>query len=610
MFFAKKMPASTERVFWLVMESALKHKWLLVLIFIANTVGAIFEGASLIMFTLAVAVIMGDFNGFGGRADYWVDWIFNFTINDYGRDEQFFALIIGAICFQIFKSILHYGAVAATAFLRSYAMKNMQSKMVHHIMSFSLAEVSKYPGGELANYVGLSSKITDFLFVFNAIFSKVLMLVTYIWIMLSMSVMLTLVAFSVGVLMFFAFTSLFQKIRDYGRKIANAGLRLSKEVMEFFYAPKFIRIYGKEEYVSGLIIKQIDAGLVARRNGSLLRSIIQPLSDSIASIFAAIMMLGGYALLVGGEGGEGYLSTILAFVIVFRRMMGGVSDLNGERASIYGALPAAEKVAEMLRVDNKDFTNKGGETFPSFFKSLELKQLDFAYNIDSPLIIKNINLSIEKGDTLGIVGASGSGKTTLVDIILGLYSPVRGELRMNGLLLEDVASHSWRKSFSVVSQNSEIFNRSIYENLTIVNPQASKEEVVSACKVAFAHEFIIQQSEGYGTMIGDRGHKLSGGQIQRLALARAMLANTNILVLDEATSALDSLSERKVIESVKALGRGHTVIQVAHRLSTISEANNIIVLDSGEIIEQGSHYDLISKSGVYSEMWNIQSSHK
>jgi len=602
------MSMKTERVFWLVLKSAIKHKLLIVLAFAANTIAAMFEGVSLALLALSISVITGD-NGASSMTQLstWVDRYSGFSVVDFSRDQLFFVLIATAIIGQLIKAGFQYSGLAATIYLRTHAIGDLQSQMVRQIMAFSLAQVNRYPGGELSTYVGMAAGITTFLLTINSVVSKALLTLSYIMVMTFISMSLTIGSLVTAGILMLLISRYFVKIKEYGREVTQVGIRLGKAVMEFFYAPKFLRIYGRENYAGNVIITQIEKGLSARRKGELLRAAIQPSFDSIAIAFAGILLIGGYFMLSDADAAS-RLPTLLAFVMVFRRLMTTLSDLNGDRAAVANLMPSAEIVAEVLRTDNKDFTRSEGLTMTPLKSQISLHNVCFTYNGDKKTILSGIDLVVSKGSVVGIVGESGAGKTTLVELILGLYPPVSGDINMDGISILEALPESWHRQFGVVSQDSTIFNKSIKINLSIVNPNASDEDIIRACKVAYAHDFIISQPKGYDTVIGDRGHKLSGGQIQRIALARAILSDASILILDEATSALDSLSERRIIKAVNQLGEDRTIIQIAHRLSTIYNADFIIVMKAGKIIERGSHSQLLKVGGEYARMWSAQSS--
>lgn len=222
-------------------------------------------------------------------------------------------------------------------------------------------------------------------------------------------------------------------------------------------------------------------------------------------------------------------------------------------------------------------------------------------------MLKNININIQKGETIALVGPSGGGKSTLADLIPRFYDPVEGEVQIDGVSLKDITVESIRAKMGIVSQESILFNDTIFNNIAFGKPECTLEEVMQAAKVANAHEFIAQMEGGYEAKIGERGTKLSGGQRQRISIARAILKNPDILILDEATSALDSESEKLVQDALTNLMKNRTSIVIAHRLSTIQEADKIYVMQDGEIIEEGKHENLMEKGGVYKKLIEIQS---
>jgi len=240
----------------------------------------------------------------------------------------------------------------------------------------------------------------------------------------------------------------------------------------------------------------------------------------------------------------------------------------------------------------------------AFKESIVFRNTSFAY--DKEVVLKNINLVVQKGKSIALVGASGGGKSTLADLIPRFYDPTGGDVLLDNIPLPDYEIESLRKVMGVVTQESILFNDTIFNNIAFGMEHVKEEDVIQAAKVANAHDFIIQTEHGYQTLIGERGSKLSGGQRQRLSIARAVLKNPPILILDEATSALDSESERLVQDALTNLMKNRTSIVIAHRLSTIQHADEIVVIQQGEIIERGTHDALIRLSGVYRRLIEIQ----
>jgi ABC-type multidrug transport system fused ATPase/permease subunit len=237
--------------------------------------------------------------------------------------------------------------------------------------------------------------------------------------------------------------------------------------------------------------------------------------------------------------------------------------------------------------------------------TIDLDSVDFSYEGND--VFKEFNLSILDGQKIGLVGQSGAGKSTLVSLLLRLYDIQSGTIKIDGQNISEVTQESLRRNIAVIPQDTSLFHRSLMDNIRYGNLDASDDAVIEAAKKAHAHDFIMDLPDAYDTMVGERGVKLSGGQRQRIAIARAILKDAPILILDEATSALDSESERLIQDSLRTLMDGKTVIAIAHRLSTISHLDRLIVMDKGQIIEDGTHENLLNQNGQYAKLWSMQS---
>ena len=275
--------------------------------------------------------------------------------------------------------------------------------------------------------------------------------------------------------------------------------------------------------------------------------------------------------------------------------------------NIQKGLASEERIDKILQAENPIVNKSNATKIETFSKGIEFNNVSFSYKKgDDGYVLKNINLSIPKGKTIALVGQSGSGKTTLADMIPRFYDTDLGEIKIDGITLKDLDIESLRKQIGVVTQESILFNDTIENNIAFGIDNPDKSKIIEAAKVANAHEFILQQSDGYQTNIGDRGGKLSGGQRQRISIARAILKNPPILILDEATSALDTESERLVQDALNNLMKNRTSIVIAHRLSTIINADEIFVINKGELAEKGSHKELLEKDGIYKKLFDMQ----
>ncbi|MBN1385117.1 MAG: ABC transporter ATP-binding protein [Elusimicrobia bacterium] len=294
------------------------------------------------------------------------------------------------------------------------------------------------------------------------------------------------------------------------------------------------------------------------------------------------------------------------FTYAFQRIMPSMNVLGNLRIQLMGILPAIELLRTVLNEQSCRIKD-GNRRIEFFSKEIRFEDIGFFYPGCAKLL-DNFNVIFKKGKTTAIVGPSGAGKSTIADLIVRLFVPQRGRILIDNIDLKDIEIASWLKKIGFVTQDTFIFNATIAENIAFSQENIDMEKVITAAKLANAHGFIRECKDGYDTVVGDRGLKLSGGQRQRIAIARALYRNPEIIILDEATSSLDSISEKLIQDAINKISKDYTVIIIAHRLSTIVNADEIIVLDHGRIVDQGKHGELMSRRGVYKNLYNMQSS--
>lgn len=327
-----------------------------------------------------------------------------------------------------------------------------------------------------------------------------------------------------------------------------------------------------------------------------------PVSEMMGVItVSALLFYGGTLILEDGSDLKG--AEFIGYIIIFSQIINPAKAISEAFGNISQGISAGERVFQLLDAPESITDKVNPVSKSSFNDCIELKNISFAYGEKE--VLKNINFKILKGSTVALVGPSGGGKTTLMDLLPRFIDPLSGEILLDDVNIKDISMRDVRALMGIVNQESILFNDTIFKNITF-GRSFTKEEVIEAAKIANAHEFIINTSEGYQTNIGDRGMKLSGGQKQRICITRAVLANPPILLLDEATSALDTESEKVVQNALKNLMKNRTSIVIAHRLSTIQEADQIIVLENGMIEEQGTHNELIRADGLYRKLIDMQ----
>ena len=333
------------------------------------------------------------------------------------------------------------------------------------------------------------------------------------------------------------------------------------------------------------------------------RDLASPLSEFLGVlVLVAILWFGGQLVFNHGGGLNG--DTFILYILSFTQIINPAKSLSTAFYNAQRGSAAIQRIEEVLKTPVTITDKPGAQELASFSKNIEFRNVSFAY--EEVTILKNINLVIEKGTTVALVGSSGSGKSTLADLIPRFHDVSSGELLIDGINIKDYTVHSIRSQMGIVTQEPILFNDSIAGNITLGKPDADRVAIEKAAKVANAFQFISNKEEGFDTNIGDRGSKLSGGERQRLTIARAVLKNPPILIFDEATSSLDTESERLVQDAINHVMQNRTSLVIAHRLSTVRHANEIIVLQKGEIAERGTHDQLLAKGGIYKKLIDMQ----
>ncbi len=399
-----------------------------------------------------------------------------------------------------------------------------------------------------------------------------------------------------------------QKKLKRDAKDAQASIgRLLTIMDETLTGMRIIRAFN----ATGFTIKKFSRENDFYRNASLAgfkRREMAPAFSEAAGVLvvAGILLYGGSLILKNGQSAAGIqASEFIAFIAIFSQVLRPAKAMVIAGANIQRGRGAGERILEIIDKPIEVSDKENAIEVNTFEHSIEFKEVDFAYS-DTP-VLKNISFIIPKGKTIALIGTSGVGKSTIADLIPRFYDVKNGAVLLDGKDVKEYKMESLRSVMSFVTQETFLFNDTIFNNIALSRPDATHEEVINAAKIANAHDFIMQTENGYQTITGDRGIRFSGGQRQRLCIARAVLKNPSILILDEATSSLDTESEKLVQDALSKLMKGRTTLVIAHRLSTIKEADEIIVLHDGKIIERGHHNELIEiEEGVYKKLTRMQ----
>jgi len=333
------------------------------------------------------------------------------------------------------------------------------------------------------------------------------------------------------------------------------------------------------------------------------RDLASPLSEFLGIAVSVFVIYYGGRIILNPDSSMD-AAIFISYIAIFSQIINPIKSLSTAAYNIQKGAASVDRIEHVLKAEELITEKENALHLTGFSKKIEYRNISFRYNQDD--VLTDINLVVQKGKTIALVGASGSGKSTLVDLLPRFYDAVKGEILIDEIPIKDLVISDLRGLMGIVSQETILFNGTVFENIAFGLNNMSEEAVIAAAKVANAHEFIMQMPDGYQTNIGDRGIKMSGGQRQRLSIARAVLRNPPILILDEATSALDTESERLVQEALLNLMKNRTSIVIAHRLSTVQFADEIVVLQKGRIVERGTHAELMERTGVYRKLHDLQ----
>lgn len=394
-----------------------------------------------------------------------------------------------------------------------------------------------------------------------------------------------------------------RKLKKQSMEVAVKNGELFSVLDETLGGIRIIKAFTAEKLLRGKFFHVNDILYNLRVKMARRRDLASPLTEVLGvAVLCAILYFGGQ--LATGPDKSMPASDLITYIAVFATIINPAKNLSTAFFNLQKGSAAMQRVEELLVTVSQVKEVENGIALNTFKNAIEFKNVSFNYG-EIP-ILKNINLKIEKGKTVALVGSSGAGKSTLADLVPRFHDVSGGELLIDGINIKEYSLQSLRSMIGMVTQEAILFNDTIAENILLGNPGSSNEAVIKAAQVANAHDFIIRKEEGYETNIGDRGNKLSGGERQRMTIARAVIKNPPILILDEATSALDTESERLVQDAINNLTQDRTSIVIAHRLSTIRHADEIIVLQKGEIVERGTHEALIAQNGFYNKLVEMQ----
>jgi len=606
-----------------IIPFALKYKKDIVLNVFYNILYALFSTLSFIALIPMLDVLFKDAKKIVEEPKFTSVW----EITSYGNDYLYFyitkltnesgaqyaLLLVVTIIITTFllKNIFNYLALNHLMLLKNGVLRDLRNKMFDKIIGLPISYYSeKRKGDMMARMLGDVNEVRNSFFnILELVIKEPMTIVFTIGAMIVISFKLTLFVFIFIPVSGFVISKIGKSLKGKSKRAQDENGYLISVVEETLGGLKVVKSYNAEGAFTNKFNNSIDrlyrlTNSIGRKN-----NLSSPMSEFMGIVVIAILLwYGGNMVLVetfanGAPLLEG--SKFIAYMGLAYNILTPAKAISKASYQVKSGLAAAERVFDVLEVENTITDKENAVVKTSFDTSISIENIHFKYEDEN--VLKNFSLEVPKGKTMALVGQSGSGKSTIANLLTRFYDVQEGNVKIDGTDIKDMTLESLRNLMGLVTQDSILFNDTIKNNILLGKQDATDEEIIAALKVANAYEFVSALPNGIETNIGDAGGKLSGGQKQRLSIARAVLKNPPIMILDEATSALDTESEKFVQVALENMMQNRTSIVIAHRLSTIQKADNIVVMHKGEIVEQGTHDELLTLNGTYSKLVMMQS---
>jgi subfamily B ATP-binding cassette protein MsbA len=533
-------------------------------------------------------------------------WMTSIANATFGTDK--FALLtfaaLAVVVIAIAGALSSYAEKYLTTSVGQWVMHDLRRILYHHIQRLSLSYHDKKRTGDLISTVtsdigAIQDVISN---VLLGVVVNVMTLLGMIAVMFYLNWRFTLIALSVAPALALVVYSFTRRIKQASREVRKKEGEVVSILEEVLSSIRVVKAFTREDYEQRRFEQQSEESVEMALRARGVKAKLAPIVEVIVAGGTCVVLWYGTRLVLSGQLTSG---SLLVFLLYLGKMYKPMRELSKMTDTISKAVVGFERIQEVLDTERQVRNLRGARNAPPFKGQIEFDHVYFGYEEENP-ILKDLSLNIKPGQVAALVGPTGAGKTTIASLIPRFYDPNTGTVKIDGTDVRKFKIKSVRQQISFVLQESLLFRATIRQNIAYGRPEAKREEIIEAAKLANAHEFIEKMPQGYDTMVGERGETLSGGQRQRIAIARAVIRNAPILILDEPSSGLDAVSEELVFDALARLMKGKTSIVIAHRLSTIRQADVIFVIDKGVVVEQGTHEELLARGGLYSEFYEIQ----
>ncbi|MEM9806306.1 MAG: ABC transporter ATP-binding protein [Cyanobacteria bacterium P01_D01_bin.56] len=566
--------------------------------------GALFNGVSTLLILPILLELLGQASNYNNSLPPILQK-FTSLFDGLPEDTRLPAMAMSVVAVIVLKSLSAYASSLTAGTLNRKLAMSLRRQGLRLLLDVDLGYFSQTKIGDLINQLNVEVNRTT-IAIRNLVRIVVVLITISVFLMLLVLTSWQLTIISMVTLGSVTMLNQFvvKRSKVLGKRLSRISKAYSSRVFEVLSGIRLVKSTANEEreyrYLDQIIVDRESAEF----NSQLIFAGIGPFNEIINIL--ALMLIAVLGRVAFSNQLELFSASLLTYLIILFRMLPFIGQLNSQRSTLANTSASVEIVTALLRRDDKPFMPRGANSYRPLQEGIHFNQVRFSYPGHEKDVLQGIDLFLPKGQTLALVGSSGAGKSTLADLLPRFYDPTGGTIELDGVDLKTIDIHSYRSNLGIVSQETFLFNASVRDNLLYGRPEATEVELIQAAKQANAYEFIQHLPQGFDTMIGDRGVLLSGGQRQRLAIARALLQDPDILILDEATSALDTVSERLVQNAIDDLSRDRTTLVIAHRLSTVYDADQIAVLDHGKVVEVGTHGELLEKRGAYARLHAMQ----
>ncbi|WP_026897267.1 ABC transporter ATP-binding protein [Daejeonella oryzae] len=545
------------------------------------------------------------------KPSHWTDVVdyFNYYAqlanNNYGTYGALKFVCAVIMISNLLGNIFRYLSQRIMENLRIHTLLNLRKTVFNNVMDLHLGYFNNERKGDIMSKISADVQVVQFSVTgtLQVLFKEPLQLIAYLVMLFSISLKLTVFSILIIPVSAFAIARIVKKLKQQARESQQSYGNMISYLDEALSGIKIIKAFNAVDFIKAKFNAENVHYSGITRSMAKRQQLASPVSEFLGVTMVVAIVLYGGSLIIYNES-DLSAEAFIVYIVLFSQIMRPAKAISDSFSNINQGLAAGERVLELIDSKPEISNSANALEIKSFTEKISIRNISFAYG--DRTVLDDLALEIKKGQNVALVGPSGGGKSTLMDLLPRFIEPQKGIIEIDGVNIRDIKVESLRSKMGIVNQESILFNDSIFNNIAFGKPDALPGDVESAARIANAHEFILKTEKGYQTNIGDRGMKLSGGQKQRISIARAILANPDIMLLDEATSALDTESEKLVQDALNNLMKNRTSLIIAHRLSTIKNADLIVVLDKGKIVETGTHASLILENGLYKRLIDMQ----